>query len=216
MVHHTAFGPVARPSPAGSWSSRVRRVGAVVLAVALVAACGGGDTTDEVATDATATDATTDGEITDGEITDGEIRGLQTFDGLTRDHVEGEVDYAQDPPVGGDHAPVWQNCGAYADPIADVNGVHSLEHGAVWITYDPDLEDDDVDQLRARAAVSTHVLVSPREDLPSPVVASAWGVQVQLDDATDERLDQFLDAYVQGPQTPEPGVTCAEGTGQPL
>jgi hypothetical protein len=47
------------------------------------------------------------------------------------------VDYPQSPPVGGPHNPIWQNCGFYSKPVRDEYAVHSMEHGAVWITYSP-------------------------------------------------------------------------------
>ena len=62
---------------------------------------------------------------------------VTTYTNLGRTHTTKPVDYKQVPPVGGDHNPVWQNCGAYDKPVAEENGVHSLEHGAVWLTYDP-------------------------------------------------------------------------------
>ena len=68
------------------------------------------------------------------------IAGLQTFEGLSANHVTSPVQYAQQPPVGGDHTGYWQNCGIYDEPIQPLEpAVHSLEHGAVWITYDPSL-----------------------------------------------------------------------------
>jgi len=143
------------------------------------------------------------------------IDGVETFTGLTSDHVTGQVDYAQNPPTGGDHSAVGQICGFYSEPIGDENGVHSLEHGAVWITHDPNLAADQVDTLRAFADENSYVLVSPRDGLTSPVVASAWGIQLQLDSADDERLPVFLRAYVNGPQTPEPGASCSSGVGTP-
>jgi hypothetical protein len=58
---------------------------------------------------------------------------VMTYDvGQGGKHTAGEVDYAQNPPVGGAHNPVWQNCGFYDKPIRDESAVHSLEHGAVW------------------------------------------------------------------------------------
>ncbi len=144
-----------------------------------------------------------------------DIEGVQTFADLGNQHVEGPVEYAQNPPVGGDHSAQWQNCGVYSQPINDVNGVHSLEHGAVWITYDPSLPADQVEILDAEAANNNYVLVSPRDGLPSPVVASAWGLQLQLDDASDDRLPVFVQKYVRGDQTPEPGAACAGGVGTP-
>jgi hypothetical protein len=143
--------------------------------------------------------------------------GVQTYDvGPAGKHTEANVNYKQNPPVGGPHNPVWQNCGYYDQPVHDENAVHSLEHGAVWITYSPNLPQDQVEHLRDIAENETYVLVSPRDDLPSPVVASAWGKQLRLDDAEDPDLERFIGAYEQGPQTPEMGAACTGGIGQPV
>lgn len=143
------------------------------------------------------------------------IAGVEHFSGLDRTHTSSPVAYPQNPPVGGPHNPVWQNCGYYGAPIANENGVHSLEHGAVWITYRPDLPADQIATLRKLTAGQTYVLVSPYPGLSSPVVASAWGLQMKLDTPDDPRLSQFIKAYRQGPQTPEQGAPCTGGTGVP-
>lgn len=117
------------------------------------------------------------------------------------------------PPVGGDHDPVLQNCGFYTEPVRDENVVHSLEHGAVWLTYREDLAAEEVERLEALAADSPYLLVSPYPDLAAPLVATAWGVQVQLESTEDERLEPFLARYVQGEQTLEPGAPCSGGVG---
>ncbi len=149
------------------------------------------------------------------QATEGDIDGVETFEGLTANHVETDVQYEQNPPVGGDHNAVWLNCGVYREPVPEENAVHSIEHGAVWITYDPSLPADQVEQLEQHAASNNYVLVTPREDLPSPVVASAWGLQLQLEDPSDQRLATFVRKYVRGEQTPEPGASCSGGTGTP-
>lgn len=141
--------------------------------------------------------------------------GVETIEIENREHVEESVDYEQNPPVGGEHNPVWQNCGVYTEPINSENAIHSLEHGAVWITYRPDLTEKQVQQLQDLAGGESYVLLSPMEDLPSPVVASAWGKQLRLDDASGSRLEQFVSAFQQGPQTPEPGAACTGGVGEP-
>src|SRR4051794_4886664 len=64
---------------------------------------------------------------------------IQTYTGLSRDHVQGTVNSPQVPPVGGAHAAVWLNCGIYDQPVPNENAVHSMEHGAAWFTYQPDL-----------------------------------------------------------------------------
>jgi hypothetical protein len=85
----------------------------------------------------------------------------------------------------------------------------------VWITYSPDLPKDQVETLRDIAQSNSYVLVSPYSDLPSQVVASAWGKQLHLNSADDPRLEQFVSAYQQGPQNPEPGAPCSGGVGSP-
>ena len=143
-----------------------------------------------------------------------DIEGVEEFADLSQNHVATPVDYEQTPPVGGDHlgAPDWTNCGFYTEPVVDESAVHSLEHGAVWVTHDPDLPAEQVSVLEELAADNAYMLVSPYEGLPSPVVASAWGLQLQLDGVDDERLQVFLTKYLQGPQTPEPGAACSNGT----
>lgn len=130
-------------------------------------------------------------------------------------HQDGKLTYAQTPPVGGIHNPVWQNCGVYTTPIANENAVHSLEHGAIWITYRPDLPVAEVKQLQGLTRRSSYRLLSPYPELPSPIVASAWGYQLKLGQAADPRLPRFLQQYEQNPQGPEPGALCSGGIGQP-
>jgi hypothetical protein len=142
----------------------------------------------------------------------GEPAGTKSFADLKRDHVDTPVDYPQTPPVGGIHSPVWQNCEYYDTSIPNERGVHSMEHGAVWITYSPDLSAADRAVLRDLAATGDHILASEYERLPSPVVASAWGKQLQLQSVTDPKLAQFVTFFESGPQTPEPGVTCRDST----
>jgi Protein of unknown function (DUF3105) len=140
--------------------------------------------------------------------------GVQTYDvGPAGQHTPTNVDYEQSPPAGGPHDSVWQNCGYYDAPVRDENAVHSIEHGAVWITYSPDLPQDQVADLQNIAQSRSYILVSPYPGLDSPVVASAWGKQVALDGADDPDLESFIKAYRLGPQTPEPGAVCTGGTG---
>ena len=144
------------------------------------------------------------------------IEGVIEIDVPSAKHVQGEVNYPQTPPVGGDHAPRWQNCGVYSEPISTEAGVHALEHGAVWITYQPTLEPAALYALEALADQSDYILLSPwPDDLPAPVVASAWGAQLQLDSADDPRLVDFLTTYVQSLSAPEPGAPCSGGISAP-
>jgi hypothetical protein len=130
-------------------------------------------------------------------------------------HQEGLIAYDLIPPAGGKHNPRWQNCGVYDQPIASELAVHSLEHGAVWITYQPDIAASEVTRLQTITRQSQYRLLSPYPNLPSPIVASAWGYQLKLTKADDPRLMQFIKAYEQNPLGPEPGAICAGGIGTP-
>ncbi|MGS2587583.1 DUF3105 domain-containing protein [Streptomyces hebeiensis] len=134
---------------------------------------------------------------------------------LGRNHVTENVSYPMTPPVGGDHHQVWMNCegDVYKDPIPNVNAVHSLEHGAVWVTYNEKAADDDVKKLGERVEKTPYSLMSPVKEQSGALMLSAWGKQVTVDSATDPRVEQFFTKYVQGPQTPEPGAACTGGMG---
>ena len=110
--------------------------------------------------------------------------------------------------VGGNHHPVWLSCNGdiYDEPVVEENAVHSLEHGAVWITYQPELAAEQIETLKGK--VKGYSFMSPYPEQESPIMLTAWGVQLPLDAADDERVDQFLTKFRQGPQTPEPGATC--------
>ncbi len=142
------------------------------------------------------------------------IEGLESFT-VQQGHTTEPVAYPQVPPVGGIHDPAWQNCGVYTQPVANENAVHSLEHGAIWITYQPDLPAAEVRKLQTLTRQSGYRLLSPYPGLPSPIVASAWGYQVKLENADDARLLQFIQRFEQDPRAPEPGAPCTGGFGQP-
>lgn len=141
--------------------------------------------------------------------------GVQVFEVPSAMHVTTNVVYPQIPPVGGDHSPEWQNCGFYARPVRNENAVHSLEHGAVWITYQPDLQPDPVNRIRQLAVGQTYVLASPYPNLPSTVVVSAWGRHLRLDSAEDPKLEQFIRVFRLAPTAPESGAPCGGGVGTP-
>ena len=138
---------------------------------------------------------------------------VKTWDVTDRAHTMDDVTYPQDPPAGGAHAPVWLDCGVYDVPVRDENAVHDLEHGTIWITHDPDLSADDVEALTEQ--LPANGIMSPREGLPSPVVVTVWGAQLQLDGADDRRLGLFVEEYGDGHTAPEFGVSCQGGTPDP-
>ncbi|WP_116068962.1 DUF3105 domain-containing protein [Asanoa ferruginea] len=130
----------------------------------------------------------------------------------TRSHKSGSIQYPQSPPVAGDHNVSWQNCmgDVYDAQIANENAVHSLEHGAVWVTYRPDLPKDQVDALASKVQGQEFTMMSPFPGLDKPISLQAWGYQLKVDNASDKRIDDFIRA-LRTNATMEPGVGCSGG-----
>ena len=136
-----------------------------------------------------------------------EIEGVETYEN-TAQHVEGAVVYEQSPPAGGPHNAVWLNCGIYDQPVPNENAVHSMEHGAVWVTYNPDdISGDDLATLESQLP-STYVVLSPYEGLDAPIAVSNWNHQLKVDAADDERIAQFFEEYWRSADVPEPNAAC--------
>jgi hypothetical protein len=147
----------------------------------------------------------------------GDISGLMRHTGLSTAHNDNVV-YSPSarPPAGGEHASAWQNCGIYETFIETKHVLHSLEHGAVWVTYRQDTSAADIAALQSIARNYSFILLSPYEGQEAPVVLTAWGLQLEVNSVTDRRIVEFLDRYVLGPQTLERGATCSGGVGEPI
>ncbi|HEU0102581.1 MAG TPA: DUF3105 domain-containing protein [Mycobacteriales bacterium] len=148
------------------------------------------------------------------------LTGVATFADLSHDHIARDVTYPQTPPVGGEHWPPetadgygWQRCAVYPEPVVDEFAVHSLEHGAVWLSYRPGAGAADVAALVALRDINrSYVLVSPVPGQPAPVMATAWGLQLSVESAADPRLAMFARTYAGGSQGGEKGADCAQGS----
>ncbi|MDQ3579624.1 MAG: DUF3105 domain-containing protein [Actinomycetota bacterium] len=129
-------------------------------------------------------------------------------------HVTGEqrVDYDQSPPYGGPHDQAWADCTGivYPVPVRTENMIHTLEHGAVWIAYNPDkVQGGDLDKLKAKVEGQPYMSLSPYPGLDKPFSMQSWGHQLKLENVDDERVDQFIKALRSNNyQNPEPGARC--------
>jgi hypothetical protein len=129
-------------------------------------------------------------------------------------HEPGPLQYDRSPSWGGAHNSAWTTCTGqvYEEQVPEEHATHSMEHGAVWITYRPDLPTEQVQGLAALVDGVDYRFLSPNPGQRDPISAQAWGRQLVVDDASDERLTAFAVAFTNGPQTPERGATCASGT----
>ncbi len=129
-----------------------------------------------------------------------------------RDHKEGPQQYVTSPPVGGAHNSAWQNCmgDVYDQPIANEHAVHSLEHGAVWVTYKQGLPADQVEVLKQKVQGKEYTLMSPYPGLDKNVSVQVWGYQFKTDDVNDSKIDQFIQD-TRLVSSMEPGAACSSG-----
>ncbi len=133
----------------------------------------------------------------------------------SREHTDENVEYPTTPPVGGDHLGIWHTCGIYKVELLDEAAVHSLEHGAVWITYKPEIEKEEIVKLTTMLSDKTKILLSPHSEQMAQIVATAWGRRLEIETATDPRLNKFIDFFTDGESAPEAGITCDRGIGRP-
>ncbi|MFC4943912.1 DUF3105 domain-containing protein [Pseudonocardia sp. GCM10023141] len=125
-----------------------------------------------------------------------------------------QVAYTHSPPFGGSHDYAWASCNGVVYPTAvrSENLVHSLEHGAVWIAYNPDqVTGGALDTLKAKVTGQQYTVMSPYPGLDQPISLQSWGHQLKLSDANDPRIDEFISALrLNTYQFPEPRASCNE------
>lgn len=129
-------------------------------------------------------------------------------------NADQRVAYNRYPPVGGPHDGTWANCMGivYDSAVRSENMVHTLEHGAVWITYNPDtISATDLATLKSLVDGEPFTTLSPYPGLDSTISLQAWAHQLKVDSASDERVKQFVTALRQNRWVyPETGATCQQ------
>jgi hypothetical protein len=125
-----------------------------------------------------------------------------------------QVAYTHSPPFGGAHDNSWAACNGVVYPtgVRSENLVHSLEHGAVWMAYNPEqVTGDALASLRSKVENQPYTVMSPYPGLDQPISLQSWGHQLKVSDASDPRIDQFIAALrLNQYMYPEPGASCNE------
>ena len=89
-----------------------------------------------------------------------------------------------------------------------------MDHGVVWITYRPDLPQQQIETLRPYGN-ENYVIVSPYPGQDAPVTVTSWRVQLELNGANDPRLEQFVNEFKVSELAPLSGNRCTLGVGNP-
>ena len=115
--------------------------------------------------------------------------------------------YNSDPPTSGPHATAPAACGIYRAAPPDINVIHNLEHGVIVAYYNPETASAARDDLESFARdAGTHVIVTPRDGMESPITLTAWTHLLRLDTYDRAAIDAFYGEFAQ--RGPEVGVPC--------
>jgi hypothetical protein len=130
----------------------------------------------------------------------------QTFENQGQKHIaQGSTDhivYNSNPPTSGDHWPQPAAWGKYDTTLPDEELVHNLEHGGIWISYNPKKVDQaTIDQLNDFAQRYQLIIVEPREKDDSAIALAAWTHLENMDSYDETTILKFITAYYnQGPE----------------
>ncbi|WP_254279641.1 DUF3105 domain-containing protein [Haloarcula marina] len=140
------------------------------------------------------------------------LNGVERFPNQGNEHVASgtDVDYAQMPPLSGPHYTGTVEAGFYEETPALGDLVHTLEHGAVIVYYDPATTTDAANEsLEGFATVHTgtwqSVVVAPNPN-PNPeadYVLTAWRHRMYMDGYDARTVHAFLSEFLgRGPENP--------------
>ena len=126
-------------------------------------------------------------------------------------HVTSQVNYPTRPPVSGEHAGQPTSCGKFGEPLPDENLVHTLEHGAIGLFFDPQQADqEDIERLEGVVDdYESHVFSAPYEQMPSAFAIASWGEMMRLDELDLPAVREYIDTFRQkGPEK----IDCPKGS----
>lgn len=120
-----------------------------------------------------------------------------------RDHVSAgtSVEYQTNPPTSGDHLAQAENWGVYDKEIDDKAGVHSMEHGGIWISYKNIIEADIAVLKEIGKQNSQSTVVSPRSGNNNQIVVASWSKLMRLESVDKALIQKYIDTYIN--QAPE-------------
>jgi hypothetical protein len=139
---------------------------------------------------------------------------LTSANALTAQHVEGDLVYEQEPPMGGDHNPCWAPWGVHEAEVAAENWVHNLEHGGIVFLTNCTGDSCEADWAALVAWVETlpegRAILSPYGAAPQPYTAVSWGHRLELGCFDLPALQAFYEARGgQGPEDVTSGPSSA-------
>jgi hypothetical protein len=112
-----------------------------------------------------------------------------------------------EPATRGPHFVVPQSVGVYQQEVPDGNAIHALEHGIVWISYNPGKVDaDTIKKLEDLGhKYNQDTIVSPRAaNTKNAIDVVSWGQILRLDSFDKQQIEDFITTNRN--RSPEPFV----------
>lgn len=142
-----------------------------------------------------------------GQPSSGELMGVEYGD-VRQDHVavDSITETPSQPPAGGPHYPAPWPTGVFSEEPPDGYLIHSLEHGIIWISYQPEMVTSE--QLAALTSLvednRNDAILAPRSANDAPVYVMSWGRRLQPEADDINTIRRFLETNLN--RSPEPGV----------
>ncbi len=115
----------------------------------------------------------------------------------SRNHVaHGTLPKLADPPSSGDHyGDGVAGAGIHETPVEDGYMIHSLEHGAVVLNYDPNqLNPDEINKLKDlfNNKFVGKKIIMPRPGMSAPIIMVSWGYELKLKTIDEASMINFM------------------------
>ena len=115
-----------------------------------------------------------------------------------------KVQYNSNPPTSGAHYAQPQDAGIYDKAPDDGHLVHSLEHGAIILWYNPQsLSQKQITQLKTvfKSIGLQKMIMTPRTSMDNPIALTSWGRILQLKTIDEKKMKAFFDTnYDRAPE----------------
>ena len=116
-----------------------------------------------------------------------------------REHVSSKEYGGDQPPTSGSHAnPVaW---GVYDTEVRDDQAIHNMEHGGIYVSYQPDLPQDQIEKLKKLLSEPfsnpefqpKKIVLAPRAANKSPIVLSSWRRSESLASYDQKKIEEYI------------------------
>lgn len=116
-----------------------------------------------------------------------------------REHVNSQKYGGDQPPTSGAHAnPVtW---GVYDTEVRDDQTIHNMEHGGVYISYQPSLPKEQVEKLTSLLSEPfidpkfqpKKIVLAPRAANKSPIELSSWRRSEALASYDQDKIEDYI------------------------